>query len=68
MQQPMPMPPVRPGMPRPPGPPPGMMPPLPHGAVLSAPPTFISKQIKQIKRQRYLDRAGGEGEMNFVSR
>lgn len=43
MQQPMPLPPVRPGMPRPPGPPPGMMPPPPHGAVLSAPPTFISK-------------------------
>ena len=43
MQQPMPLPPVRPGMPRPPGPPPGMMPTPLHGAVLSAPPTFISK-------------------------
>lgn len=43
MQQPMPLPPVRPGMPRPLGPPPGMVPPPPHGAVLSAPPTFISK-------------------------
>jgi len=43
MQQPMPPPPLRPGMGRPPGPPPGMVPPPPHGAVLSAPPTFISK-------------------------
>ncbi|KAJ7372701.1 WW domain-binding protein 11 [Desmophyllum pertusum] len=43
MQQPMSLPPVRPGMVRPPGPPPGMILPPPHGAVLSAPPTFISK-------------------------
>lgn len=42
MQHPMPLP-LRPGMARPPGPPPGMVPPPPHGAVLSAPPTFISK-------------------------
>ncbi|XP_020627908.1 WW domain-binding protein 11-like isoform X2 [Orbicella faveolata] len=43
LQQPIPLPPLRPGMARPPGPPPGMIPPPPHGAVLSAPPTFISK-------------------------
>lgn len=42
MQQPMPLPPPRPGM-RPPGLPSGMVLPLAHGAVLSAPPTFISK-------------------------
>lgn len=42
MQPPMSLPP-RPGMPPPPRPPPGMVPPPPHGAVLSAPPTFISK-------------------------